>query len=91
MCFGIPVIVSNQVGAGVDLIHDGQNRYRVDTDGDSLSLRIKQIADLSEEERSLVGMKSVDTMSAVLITSPPVPVFLPGAVSPTAACIWPQE
>ena len=66
MCFGLPVIVSNQVGAGVDLIDDGQNGYRVETDGDALFLGIKQIAGLSEEERLLMGTRSVDTMKGWL-------------------------
>ena len=60
MCFGLPVIVSNQVGAGVDLVADGRNGYRVATDGDALFRSIKKMADLSEEERGLMGMKSVD-------------------------------
>ena len=62
MCFGLPVIVSNQVGAGVDLVADGRNGYRVSTHGDALYRSIKKIVDLSEEERVLMGMKSVDTV-----------------------------
>ena len=60
MCFGLPVIVSDQVGAGMDLVSDGLNGYRVSTDGDALFRSIKKMADLSEEERGLMGMKSVD-------------------------------
>ena len=60
MCFGLPVIVSIQVGAGVDLVADGRNGYRVPTDGDGLFLSIQQITDLPEEERLLMGMRSVD-------------------------------
>jgi glycosyltransferase involved in cell wall biosynthesis len=66
MCFGLPVIVSRQVGAGIDLVRDGQNGYSVETDGDSLSCRIKQIAELSKEKRLLMGTRSVDTMKGWL-------------------------
>jgi glycosyltransferase involved in cell wall biosynthesis len=62
MCFGLPVIVSYQVGAGIDLVTDGHNGYRVATDVDSLSRSIKRIADLTEEERLLMGMKSIETI-----------------------------
>ena len=74
MCFGLPVIVSNQVGAGINLVADGQNSYRVATVGDSLSRSIKQIAELSEEERPLMGMRSVEIMRK------PGPVRVAGAV-----------
>ncbi len=62
MCFGLPVIVSHQVGAGMDLVIDGQNGYTVDTDEDSLFRSLKQISELSEEEVSLMGLRSLDTM-----------------------------
>jgi glycosyltransferase involved in cell wall biosynthesis len=62
MCFGLPVIVSDQVGAGMDLVSDGRNGYRVSTDGDALFRSIKKMADFSEEERGLMGMKSVDIL-----------------------------
>jgi glycosyltransferase involved in cell wall biosynthesis len=62
MCFGLPVIVSHQIGAGIDLVTDGRNGYSVETDVDSLFRSIKQIAELSEEERSLMGRRSLDTM-----------------------------
>jgi glycosyltransferase involved in cell wall biosynthesis len=62
MCFGLPVIVSHQVGAGIDLVTDGHNGYRVDAVGDDLASSIIQIAEISDEERLLMGMRSVDTM-----------------------------
>ena len=62
MCFGLPVIVSHQVGAGIDLVADGHNGYSVATDVDSISRSIKQIAALTEEERLLMGMNSIETM-----------------------------
>ena len=60
MCFGLPVIVSRQVGAGIDLVTDGKNGYSVETDGDSLFQSIKQISELSREERLLMGTRSTD-------------------------------
>lgn len=62
MCFGLPVIVSHQVGAGMDLVIDGQNGYTVDPDEDSLFRSLKQISELSEEEVSLMGLRSLDIM-----------------------------
>jgi len=62
MCFGLPVIVSNQVGAGADLVFNGRNGYRVSTDGEALFHSIETIADLSEEERSLMGIKSTEIL-----------------------------
>ena len=59
MCFGLPVIVSNQVGAGMDLVSNGRNGYRVPTDGNALFLSIKKIADLSKEEMLMMGAGSV--------------------------------
>jgi glycosyltransferase involved in cell wall biosynthesis len=66
MCFGLPVIVSNQVGAGLDLASDGGNGYRVPTDGDTLYRRIQFIADLSEEDRHKMGMRSIEIIDAWL-------------------------
>jgi len=63
MCFGLPVIVSDQVGAGVDLVSEGRNGYKVATDGDALSHSIKKIAGLRPEERLLMGMNSIDIMN----------------------------
>ena len=63
MCFGLPVIVSHQVGAGIDLVTDGQNGYSVAGDVDSLSRRLKQFAELSGEERLQMGMRSVEAIN----------------------------
>ena len=62
MCFGLPVIVSEQVGAGRDLIIDGQNGYNVGIQIESLSQGLKAIAELSDEDRALMGLKSVETI-----------------------------
>ena len=63
MCFGLPVIVSSQVGAGMDLVSNGQNGYRVPTDGNGLFLSIQKIAGLSKEKRLLMGVGSLNIMS----------------------------
>jgi len=63
MCFGLPVIVSRQVGAGIDLVANGTNGYSVETDGESLLLSLKQISELSPEERSQMGLRSIDTIN----------------------------
>ena len=63
MCFGLPVVVSNQVGAGMDLVSNGRNGYRVPTDGNALFLAIQKIADLSKEERQLMGAGSLEIIN----------------------------
>ena len=63
MCFGLPVIVSRQVGAGIDLVVDGVNGYSVETDGESLVRRMSQFCKLSQEERSQMGIRSVATIN----------------------------
>jgi glycosyltransferase involved in cell wall biosynthesis len=60
MSFGLPVIVSDQVGAGEDLIAIGQNGYRVGTDGDSLFHSLHLVACLSDDRRISMGQRSVD-------------------------------
>ena len=63
MCFGLPVIVSDQVGAGMDLVSHGRNGYRVPTHGNGLFLSIQKIADLSHEERLVMEEASVAIMN----------------------------
>jgi glycosyltransferase involved in cell wall biosynthesis len=62
MCFGLPVIVSQQVGAGTDLVTNGQNGFSVGTDVGSLLCSIRQFTKLSDEERLQMGRKSLDAM-----------------------------
>ena len=64
MCFGLPVIVSNQVGAGIDLVADGENGYRVNTDVASLAFSIEQFARQTEHEIALMRQKSVDKIKS---------------------------
>ena len=46
----------------MDLVINGQNGYTVDPDEDSLFRSLKQISELSEEEVSLMGLRSLDIM-----------------------------
>lgn len=59
MCFGLPVIASDQVGAARDLMRDGENGF-VYPSGDvaALAARLQQVVDLTEEERRLMGLRS---------------------------------
>ena len=59
MCFGLPVIVSDQVGAGIDLVRHGYNGFEYPRgDVDALAGRIQQIAQLPEAESELFGIRS---------------------------------
>jgi len=62
MCFGLPVIVSQQVGAGIDLVDDGQNGYSVGTQTENIAKGIQQISMLSKEEITLMGERSKSTI-----------------------------
>ncbi len=60
LCFRLPVIVSDQVGAGRDLVRDGQNGYRFPAgDVEMLAERINQLMDLPEDKRTLMGIMSL--------------------------------
>ena len=63
LCFGLPVIVTQQVGAGRDLVTDGQNGYSVGPDIESLSHGLKEVAKLSDEDRGLMGQKSLEKIN----------------------------
>ena len=59
MCFGLPVIASDQVGAAKDLIRDGENGFTFPSgDIQALAARIHQIIELPEEKRILMGNRS---------------------------------
>jgi len=59
MCFSLPVIVSDQVGAARDLVSHGENGF-VYPSGDvhALAARLQQLIELPEEERLAMGAKS---------------------------------
>ena len=59
LCFGLPIITSDQVGAARDLVENGQNGLsfpRGDVNG--LASDIKQLMLLSDEERTAMRSKS---------------------------------
>ena len=64
MCFGLPVIVSSQVGAATDLVQDGENGFIYPSgDVEALGRRLQQFVDLTEEERSLMRLKSLELIN----------------------------
>ena len=59
MCFGLPVIVSDQVGAANDLVMDGYNGYTFpDGDMETLASTLQSLMKLPEEQRLAMGMRS---------------------------------
>lgn len=59
MCFGLPIIVSDSVGSGVDLVTSGQNGYLFPAgDLDALTSAMKRILLLTKGERALFGAQS---------------------------------
>ena len=60
LCFGLPVIVSDQVGARDDLVFNDYNGYDFPVRNvKALASRIKAVMDLSESERQTMGDNSV--------------------------------
>ena len=64
LCFSLPVVVSDQVGSGADLVTHGENGY-VFSAGDVLDLTkgIATLVDLSEEDRVKMGEVSKGKIS----------------------------
>ena len=59
LCFSLPTIVSDQVGAGMDLVSHGWNGYNFPGgDVKALAGYIKTLADLPSEERLEMGVNS---------------------------------
>ena len=64
MCFGLPIIVSDQVGFGMDLVQDDYNGFCFPVgDRDALAGRIKQLFHLPMKERLEMGIRSHDLMT----------------------------
>jgi glycosyltransferase involved in cell wall biosynthesis len=64
MASGLPVVVSNQVGASADLVIEGENGFVVPA-GDAPSLAARIVGVLSDETRRLaMGRRSVEIISA---------------------------
>ena len=59
LCYSLPVVVSDQVGAGVDLVIPGVNGH-IYPAGDvaALAERMSRLIELSEEDRQIMGRKS---------------------------------
>ena len=63
MCFGNPVIVSDQVGAGMDLVVHGYNGYVFPSgDVEAMASAFNHLMGLSEEERLEMGSRSRELM-----------------------------
>ena len=60
LCFSLPAIVSDQVGAGPDLVHHGQNGYVFRT-GDTAQLteQLTKIMLLPQDVRMQMGARSL--------------------------------
>ena len=65
MCFGLPVIVSDQVGAAQDMVIDGENGF-VFHSGDvhALASRIQDVLNSTPEERHKMGTRSAQLMQS---------------------------
>ena len=65
LCFGLPVIVSDQVGAGDDLVLHEYNGFRFPSgDVEALGRCIKTLVELPKEERLAMGHRSLDLSNA---------------------------
>ena len=64
MCFSLPVIVSDQVGAGKDLVNDDYNGF-VFPDGDlhGLTDSLNRFLGKSEQERVEMGARSLEMIT----------------------------
>jgi len=59
MCYALPIIASDQVGAARDLVRDGENGFIYPSgDVQTLAARMQQLIEMGEEERLQMGMKS---------------------------------
>lgn len=59
LCFGLPVITSDQVGASTDLVEEGHNGFTYPAgDVDALAEKLERLANLSEQERQTMGQNS---------------------------------
>jgi glycosyltransferase involved in cell wall biosynthesis len=59
LCFSLPVVVSDQVGAGFDLVIPGENGYVFPVgDVSELTDQLSRLLNLSEEDRLKMGKRS---------------------------------
>ncbi len=65
MCFSLPVIVSDQVGAAKDLVVDSYNGFEFpEGDLEGLTASLNRFLDKSEQERAEMGARSLDMIKA---------------------------
>lgn len=65
LCFGLPVIISDQVGSGTDMVKHGQNGYIFPTgDVDSLAMHLNHLIRMPESAIAEMGASSQDIMKA---------------------------
>ena len=64
MCFNLPVIVSDQVGFGMDLVQHGVNGFSFPVgDSEALAQAIRRFFELSPREREAMGQRSLERMT----------------------------
>lgn len=73
MCFGLPVLVSNKVGAGVDMVKNNYNGFIFESgNADDLFLNIDKLMNLSNDERLLFSKRSKEMLIEWLYAIDPV-------------------
>ncbi|MCX6720721.1 MAG: glycosyltransferase family 4 protein [Candidatus Staskawiczbacteria bacterium] len=73
MCFSLPVITSERVGASVDLIKNGYNGFIFSVgNADQFSEAIEKIMNLPKEGRQLFGQRSFDIINKWLSEADPI-------------------
>jgi len=64
LCFSLPAIVSDEVGAGVDLVQEGHNGFTFPAgDSEALGSCLERFINLSSEEKLKMGTHSFDLIS----------------------------
>jgi glycosyltransferase involved in cell wall biosynthesis/peptidoglycan/xylan/chitin deacetylase (PgdA/CDA1 family) len=64
MCFGLPVVVSDRVGAAVDLVRDGYNGYVFPVGNvEKFSEAIERIINLPKQERKILSRRSCEIIN----------------------------
>ena len=60
MCFGLPILVSDQVGASEDMVCDGDNGFVFPHgDIDALAMKLQSLSDLGNQGRKAMGDSSL--------------------------------
>ena len=65
MCFGLPIIVSDNVGSGPDLVESGSNGFIFESgSAQSLLLVLNQMITMKDDERKMLGRKSQEILGS---------------------------